>query len=64
MHFIYVMRDEDKNKLIELGYKLLKEDIRNNIWVFSNKNEHLYFSTSDDLSNNNISCIESSVLTF
>lgn len=64
MQFIYVMHDEDKNKLTELGYKLLKEDCKNNIWVFANKKEEMRFSNTDILKEKQIPHITSSILTF
>lgn len=39
MRFIYVMCSEHKDKLVKLGYKLLKEDKRNGVFVFENREE-------------------------
>lgn len=61
MQFIYVMREQDKQKLLELGYELLKENTKNSIWCFTAKSE-LVFSENDDLAG--IPHIKSNVLTF
>lgn len=36
MHFIYVFDEADKRRLEAFGYKLLKEDERNSVYVFEN----------------------------
>lgn len=46
MRFIYVMSLNDKKKLERLGYKLLKADENNSVYVFENKAE-LNFSVGD-----------------
>lgn len=43
MHFIYVMQETDKDKLLELGYQIYKIIPENNIWIFLNK-DNLKFS--------------------
>lgn len=55
--FIYVMDVESKDKLLKLGYELLKDDEKNTIWVFSNKDNQQFDSF-------NIPCVVSDVLTF
>ena len=37
--FIYVYKEEDKKRLLQLGFKLLKEDDRNGIWCFMNMDD-------------------------
>ncbi len=37
MKFIYVMDKKAKKELLKKGFRLLKEDKANNIWVFENK---------------------------
>lgn len=37
--FIYVYKKEDKDRLIKLGFKLLKKDEKNGIWCFINTND-------------------------
>jgi len=37
MHFIYVMSEQDKDKMLALGYVMMKEDAKNRMWVFLNK---------------------------
>lgn len=37
MKFIYVMDDASRDMLIDKGFALLKEDAKNGIWVFANK---------------------------
>ncbi len=36
MHFIYVFDEADKQRLEAFGYKLLKENERNSVYVFEN----------------------------
>ena len=63
MQFVYVMCKEDKDKMVELGYHLLKEDSRNNVWVFNNK-ETYTFAEDDELTAAGVSCVLSDMLTF
>jgi len=35
--FIYTIHSEARDRLLKLGYVLLKQDERNNIYVFENK---------------------------
>lgn len=37
MHFIYVMSEQDKDKMLALGYAMMKEDVKNHMWVFLNE---------------------------
>lgn len=53
--FIYVMDTESRNKLIELGYDLLKSNDK--VWIFANKHE-MEFSSDD------IPCVISDTLIF
>lgn len=55
--FIYVFSQEDKDKLINLGYQLLKSDESNNMFVFANENRAVF-------SLDNIEYVESNILTF
>lgn len=55
--FIYVTDKENRDKLIKLGYELLKGNDRIAIWVFKNK-EGLQFDVQD------IKCVVSDTLTF
>jgi len=63
MRFIYVMKEEDKDKLVAMGYSLIKEDVRNHMWVFENK-DVATFASEDEISNAGISFILSDTLTF
>jgi len=53
--FIYVFSSEARDKLIQLGYALLKHDKRNNIFIFENNPElkftskNIEFALSDTL---------------
>lgn len=38
--FVYVMDLDSKQYLEELGYTLIREDPRNNVWCFENKYGH------------------------
>ena len=39
MKFIYVFDNSDKERLVKSGYKLLKEDNANSIYVFESNTE-------------------------
>lgn len=57
MMFIYVTHKEYRDKLLSLGYTLLKEHKDQNIWVFAAK-ENMTFEAIE------VPCITSNVLTF
>ena len=56
--FIYVFSKEDRDYLVNVGYKLLKSDERNDIYIFNSSTE-LNFALSDVKE-----YMESSTLTF
>lgn len=37
--FIYVMKKEDRDKLLKRGFQLLKEDELSSLWIFQNDTE-------------------------
>ena len=39
MRFVYVKSEQDRDLMLALGYALMKEDKRNHIWIFQNKND-------------------------
>lgn len=56
--FIYVFNDKDAKKLLKRGYELCRNDDRNQIWVFVNKDpENLEFTPD-------FQCVLSDVLSF
>ena len=57
MKFIYVFSKDDRDILLKAGFTLLKEDIRNSIYVFDKSNS-LTFALTE------VSYIESDTLTF
>lgn len=57
MKFIYVFSKDDRDILLKAGFTLLKEDIRNSIYVFGKSNS-LTFALTE------VSYIESDTLTF
>ncbi len=63
VRFIYTMSEQDKDKMISLGYVLMKEDKRNRMWVFQNK-ESETFSSEDELFKAGIRFALSNTLTF
>lgn len=63
MRFIYVMNRTGAEKLAELGYSLIKEDLVNQIWVFQNKNCET-FSVDDEVEAAGVSFVLSDILTF
>lgn len=63
MRFVYVMSQEDKNKMLSFGFSLLKEDESNHVWVFANL-PVMTFDDEDRLLNAGISFVLSDMLTF
>lgn len=63
MRFVYVMSEEDKNKMTAMGYALIKEDKRNHIWVFENK-DVMSFAYEDEIANVGVNFVLSDMLTF
>ena len=63
MKFIYVMSTSDMEKMLALGYRLIKSDERGGVYVFSNK-ESATFSDEDELEKAGIRHVLSDVITF
>ena len=63
MRFVYVMKKEDKDKMVAMGYSLIKEDKKNNLWVFENK-DVTTFASEDEITNAGVSFVLSDMLTF
>lgn len=63
MHFIYVMSKADKDKMLALGYSLVREDERNSMWVFQNK-DTATFACEDEISSAGVRFVLSNMLTF
>lgn len=63
MRFVYVMKKEDKDKMVAMGYSLIKEDKRNHIWVFENE-DVATFASEDEITNAGVSFVLSDMLTF
>lgn len=55
--FLYVMDTESRDKLLALGFELLKTNTQNTIWVFVNKQELAFDSLE-------VPCVVSDTLTF
>jgi len=55
--FIYVMDTESRDKLVNLGYELLKENETKTIWVFVNKSDQSFDAVD-------VPCVVSDTLTF
>lgn len=47
--FLYVMDKESRDKLIKLGYELLKENDRGNIWIFTNNKNQTFDVVDADI---------------
>lgn len=62
--FVYVMSEGDKEKLLQLGYKLLRSDKVNKVFIFENKKELTFECDEHPLEAQNVNFILSSVLTF
>lgn len=58
MSFIYVMDEESRDQLLSMGYKLIKENEANGVWVFDNPDK---LSFSAEL---NVPHVASNILTF
>lgn len=63
MRFIYVMSETDRDKLVELGYFLIREDTRNMVWVFKSK-DSMSFSSEHELEQANVRFVLSDTLMF
>ena len=62
--FVYVMSEEDRDKLLQLDYKLLRSDEVNKVFIFENKQELTFEYGEHPLEAQNVNFILSSVLTF
>lgn len=63
MRFVYVKSEQDRDRMLALGYALVKEDKRNHIWVFQNKND-VAFDSDGKLDNVGVKFVLSNTLTF
>lgn len=63
MRFVYVMSEKDKDKMLEMGFFLIRQDSRNHIWVFKNK-DVTSFSDVDEVSDAGINFVLSDTLMF
>lgn len=55
-HFIYVFDEENKNKLIELGFTQIKNDCLNSIYIFALPlNDKFSLNILDGVSNYSLS---------
>ena len=64
MQFVYVMNVADKDIMLQRGYRLIKEDFRNNVWVFQNRDSS-NFNSGDTIEDAGLSLfVLSDTLTF
>ena len=63
VHFIYVMSESDRDKMCALGYDLLKEAPKSNVWVFRAK-DNMSFAEVNEVDRAGVSYVLSDVLTF
>lgn len=63
MQFVYVMNETDKDKMLELGYTLLRKSDKNNVWIFKNS-ESFTFADEDRIEQACIQYVLSDVLIF
>lgn len=61
--FIYVATKEDRDRMLELGYNMLKADERNSVWVFVPIDSSTLYSINT-LTNSGIRFSLSNTLTF
>ena len=45
MNFIYVFRASDRDKLLQAGFRLLKDDPDNHVYIFVNQSEFTFASS-------------------
>ena len=66
MKFLYVRGQLNKDKMLSLGYQLLKSNAKGDLFIFKNKDkgEALKFGIDDELENSDIQFVPSDVLTF
>ena len=64
MKFVYVQGESNKEKMIALGYELIKGHPSGDIFIFKNKDEALKFGLNEELEQSDITFITSNVLTF
>lgn len=68
MKFLYVRGQLNKDKMLSLGYQLLKSNAKGDLFIFKNKNkdkgEALKFGVDDELENSGIQFVPSDILTF
>lgn len=55
--FVYVMDIVHRDKLLQMGYQLVKADESNGVWCFENKQDTLMFELD-------FPCVVSDILTF
>lgn len=55
--FLYVMDTESRDKLLNLGFELLKENGKKTVWVFLNKSNQTFDMVD-------VPCVISNILTF
>ena len=63
MHFIYIMRDKDRDAMLNMGFELIKANEASSLWVFANK-DTLDFALEDTLERAGIPYILSDIMTF
>lgn len=64
MEFVYVFGEENKEKMLALGYKLMKENAGCSVYIFKNKDKAMKFGADSDLDRHNIKFVMSNTLTF
>lgn len=62
--FIYVFNNEAKNKLLSLGYNLIKNDDNGHVYIFNSENKSRTFSADIMDGTIDVSYILSDSLTF
>lgn len=62
--FIYVFNNEAKNKLLNLGYNLIKSDDNSHVYIFNSENKSRTFSADIIEGTIDVSYILSDSLTF
>ena len=61
--FVYVMSEADRDKLLKLGYKLIRSDEVNKVFAFENKKELAFECGEHPLEAQDVNFVLSSVLT-
>lgn len=64
MKFIYVFKDEDREKMTAMGYQLIKDNPTCGVSIFKNKDELKFEESKEELASSGVEYAASDVLSF